>query len=301
MAGPKAVVTGSLGIDSIRTPAGSARDVLGGAAVYAGLASRIFARTGIVSVVGRDFSYWKQLRGLDVSGVEVRDGKTFRWSGKYSGAMDEAEHLKVELGVLSGFSPKLPESYLGAKFFFLGNASPRTQLEVLEQAKRAKPAFRAIDTGYLWISKSKRLLERAISLADCLVLNDGEARMLTGKQSLIAAAETLSEIGPEYVIIKKGENGALLFCEREGHFFSPSYPVPCLIDPTGAGDSFGGALTGFLASKGRVTDSLIRRGIVYASAVASFTVSGFGPKPLEKLTRRQANFRFRQFRNLVRF
>ncbi|MFH0962363.1 MAG: PfkB family carbohydrate kinase [archaeon] len=299
MVGPKAVVAGVVGIDCIETPSGRARNVPGGPALYAGIASGLFAPTGIVSVVGRDFTHWNCFKGCDVSGIETRPGKTFRWEGRYSGSMNEAKTLRTDLNVSEKFHPEIPESYARAKFIFLANADPASQMEILKQF--GKPAFTALDTMNYWISKKRRPLLRAISMVDCLLLNEGEARMLTKKESLISAAESLSAKGPEYVVIKKGEHGALLFCEREGHFFSPSYPISRLIDPTGAGDSFGGALTGFLASRGKVTEALLRKGVVYASSVASFTVSGFGADPLTKLTKAKVEARFNRFRKLVRF
>jgi sugar/nucleoside kinase (ribokinase family) len=298
MASPKTIVAGVIGLDDLKTPFGKAKGVLGGPAVYAAMASRIFSRTGVISVVGTDFSNWKSLAGLDTSGISVKKGKTFRWVGEYSGAMNEARTIRTDLNVSDGFQPVLSDSYRRAPFLFLANADPAQQISMMEQS-RAK--FKALDTMNYWINHTRKNLLRAISMADCLIVNDGEARMLTGEASLVIASSRLLELGPKYVIVKKGEHGALLVGERSGHFFSPSYPVPKVIDPTGAGDSFGGALTGFLASKGKVTEPLLRQGIVWAGAVASYTVSGFGTRTIGRITRAQVAKRFAEFRKIVRF
>ncbi len=303
---PSSIIYGVVGIDDLETPAGRVRGVLGGPAVYAALASRLFAPTGIVSVVGRDFSakHRKALSGIDLSGLCVhRSELTFRWKGRYTGSMDCAETIRTDLNVVASRRPQVPEFYRApGRYVFLGNADPDTQLEFLSMMRQ--PRFVALDTMNYWISSKRGRLLEVIARCDALLVNEGEARQLTGEHGLVSAAARLVRMGPSYVIIKKGEHGTLLAGERgnrRSHFFSPSYPVRRVIDPTGAGDSFGGALVGFLASKGKVTESLVRQAIVWAGAAASYTVESFGTSALAGAGRRQVARRYSAFRGLVRF
>jgi sugar/nucleoside kinase (ribokinase family) len=297
------IVYGVVGFDDLETPAGRVAGVLGGPAVYAALASRLFAPTGIVSVVGGDFSasHRKALSGIDLAGLSVdKTEKTFRWAARYRGSMDSAETLRTDLNVVGKSIPPVPEIYRKpGKFLFLGNADPRAQREFL--AKIPRPSFVALDTMNYWISSAKKELLETISLADALLVNDAEARDITGEQNLVSAMEKLTSLGPKYVIVKKGEHGALLFGEKGKHFFSPSYPVRQVVDPTGAGDSFGGAFVGFLASRKKVSEPAVRQAIVWAGAVASHTVEGFGTSTLARVSRAKVGERYSEFKKLVKF
>ena len=279
-------MVGSIGIDDVKTRTADRKNLMGGSLPFSTAASSFFAKTGAVGVVGSDFPVsfdrrW-QAFGIDLAGVQRKEGATFRWACKYDDNMIERATLKTELGVFASFMPLLPDSYGKAPFVLLGNIQPELQLHVLNQAKFAK--FIALDTMNLWIDIAKPALRKVIRRVHLLTLNDGEARMLTGKWNLCDCAEAILKMGPSYVVIKKGEHGALLF-SKKGVFIVPAYPVRKLVDPTGAGDSFAGAFMGYLARAGRVTDGLMREALVTASAMASFGVEGFSLERFEKLTR----------------
>ena len=281
----KVWMVGSIGIDDVKTRTADRKNLMGGSLPFCTVAASFFAKAGAVGVVGSDFpaafSRRWQAFGTDLAGVQHKEGATFRWACEYDANMIERATLKTELGVFASFMPELPESYRQAPFVLLGNIQPELQLHVLKQAKGAK--FIALDTMNLWIDIARPALRKVIRRVDLLTLNDGEARMLTGKWNLCDCAEALLKMGPSYVVIKKGEHGALLFSNK-GVFIVPAYPVRKLADPTGAGDSFAGAFMGFLARAGRVTDGLMREALVHASAVASFGVEGFSLERFEKLT-----------------
>lgn len=281
----KVWMVGSIGIDDVKTRTADRRNLMGGSLPFSTAAASFFAKTGAVGVVGDDFpatfdGRWKAF-GIDLTGVQRKEGATFRWACEYDTNMIERATLKTELGVFASFLPELPEAYRQAPFVLLGNIQPDLQRHVLKQAHGAK--FVALDTMNLWIEIAKPALRAVIRHVHLLTLNDGEARMLTGKWNLCECAERILKMGPSYVVIKKGEHGALLF-SRKGVFIVPAYPVRKLVDPTGAGDSYAGAFMGYLARAGRVTDGLMREALVHASAVASFGVEGFSLERFEKLT-----------------
>jgi len=281
---PRVVIVGSVALDTIRTPFDRKKDVLGGSLTYAALASSRFAATGAVGVVGTDFpARWTGLlarAGVDIRGLARRQGRTFRWSGVYEKDMINRRTLATELNVFADFRPDLPADYRRAPFFLIGNISPDLQLRVLEQAPAAR--FVAADTMNLWIKTDRRRLVKLISQTDTLMLNDEEARLLTGRHNLAACAEALLALGPSYLVIKKGEHGAMLF-SRRGIFLTPAYPVSDVRDPTGAGDSFAGAFIGALAASGRVSDAAVRDALIWGSVVASFSVENFGADSLARV------------------
>lgn len=274
---------GSIGIDDIKTRTAERKNLMGGSLPFSTAAASFFAKTGAVGVVGDDFSARFEKRwqafGVDLQGVQKTAGKTFRWACEYDSDMVERTTLKTELGVFEHFSPELPEAYKRAPFVLLGNIQPKLQEHVLKQAVRAK--FVALDTMNLWIQTARKDLLKVIRSVDLLTLNDGEARLLTGKWNLCDCAAAILRMGPTYVAIKKGEHGSMLFYGKE-IFIVPSYPVRRLVDPTGAGDSYAGAFMGYLARAGKVTDKLVRKSLFYASAVASIGVEGFSLERFEK-------------------
>jgi sugar/nucleoside kinase (ribokinase family) len=280
----KLVIVGSIGIDTIETPFERREDVLGGSDSYACAAASFYTRTGMVGVVGTDFpvEYRAQYEkfGIDLEGLQTAEGETFRWSGVYEDDMINRSTISTDLNVFADFSPELPESYVDAPYVLLGNISPELQLHVLDQVKN--PQFVIADTMDLWISISREALVNVIGKVNMLMLNDSEVRMLTGEHNLVKCANMVLDMGPEYVVVKKGEHGAMLV-SKDGIFILPAYPIDKVVDPTGAGDSFAGAFMGALAAGGKTTNSDVRRCMVTASTVASFAVEGFGLDLMESL------------------
>ena len=280
-------MVGSIGIDDIETRTASRKNLLGGSLPFATIAGTFAGmKIGAVGVVGSDFSSafsrrWEKF-GIDLEGVQRKRGPNFRWACRYDENMIERTTLKTELGVFADFKPELPESYKAASFVLLGNIQPDLQLHVLDQA--SKPRFVALDSMNLWIDTARPALEQIIARANLVTLNDGEARQLTGKWNLRDCAADIQAMGPKYVLIKKGEHGALLFTKKE-LFIIPAYPVKTLEDPTGAGDTFAGAFIGYLAKVRIVNTMMLRKSLVFASAVASFCVEGFSTESLERITK----------------
>ena len=279
------VIVGSIGLDDIETPFETRKKLLGGSVSYACAAASYFSKTGMVGVVGDDFpdeylALYKSF-GIDMSGLQKTAGKTFAWSGVYEADMINRRTLSTELNVFADFSPVLPESYRDAPCFLLANISPQLQLHVLDQA--VAPKFVVADTMNLWIDIARDPLMEVISRVDMLTLNDEEARMLAGEHNLRACAGKILEYGPRYVVIKKGEHGAMLFSE-EGIFITPAYPVNQVCDPTGAGDAFAGGFMGTLAKGGAISEAAIRRALLCGSAVASFAVEQFSLDALQALS-----------------
>jgi len=295
------LVVGSIAFDCIKTPAAEVHDVLGGAAVYFSLAASHFSPVRLVGVVGRDFpeSHLKMLadRGVDTAGVEVAGGKTFRWSGEYFGGMNRRETRSVELNVFESFEPKIPARFRESEYVFLANAPPSTQASVLDQVR--KPRFVMADTMDLWIRTQRSDLDALLRRVDGIVINDDEARLLTGSESLVRAGKDILEMGPQRVVLKKGEHGGMLFT-REKVIPLPAYPVAELRDPTGAGDSFAGGLMGYLASAGNVETASFQRALARATVLASFTVEDFGVRRLLEARREDIEQRYREYCSLLR-
>ncbi|MFZ5897372.1 MAG: PfkB family carbohydrate kinase [Myxococcota bacterium] len=296
------LIVGSMAFDDLELPSENAKDVVGGAATYAAYAASLFAPARIVAVVGRDFpeSELNELsrRGVDVSGVERKDGKTFRWAGRYAANLQSRTTLDTQLNVFADFKPRVPDAFRDSPFVLLGNIQPGLQLEVLEQARA--PKMVAADTMNFWISGERPTLMKVLSRIDVLVINDEEARQLAEEHNIKRAARAILAMGPKRLIIKRGEFGAMLF-DGSGVFFAPAYPLENEIDPTGAGDTFAGALIGFVASQTQFDAGTLKRGLMTATAVASFCVEGVGTRRTRALTRNDVAARLEELRGLVRF
>lgn len=295
------LVVGSVALDTVETPHGKVEEALGGSAVYFSLAARLFTDVMLAGVVGEDFpEEWKGLlrdRGVDISGLEVRVGKTFRWSGKYEGDMNEATTLAVDLNVFGEYEGVLPEELRGCDYVFLANGSPVLQRSVIQQMRQ--PKLVVCDTMNHWIASHREELDKMLSELDGVVMNDGEARMYTGETNLVAAAERLLESGVEFAVVKKGEHGAL-GVTREGVFALPSVPLEEVRDPTGAGDSFGGAMIGYMANAGDHGHEALKRAVAYGCVVASFTVEDFSVRRLAGVTRAEVEERFRSYSGMLK-
>lgn len=296
------VVVGSIAIDNIFTRDDRAEGVLGGSASYAATAVGRFDKALLVGVVGRDFppKYIQLFKRnhIDLRGLEIVEGKTFTWTGKYKENFDDRETLDIQLNTFSDFHPKIPAAYRVSKFVLLGNIQPDLQREVLGQV--GKRAFIMADTMDLWINTTRDALEKLIGKVHALVLNDSEAALLTGQRNIYEAAKAIQARGPKIVIVKKGSNGSILF-NGKTIFSVPAYPVRRVADPTGAGDSFAGAVMGFLASRGRVNDGLLRKALVYGTVTASYTVSAFSLKALDGLKKKSIERRYAELANITRF
>ncbi len=293
---PELVIVGSIGIDTIETPREKRVEILGGSVSYACAAASFFVKTGMVGVVGTDFprehrTLWEKM-GIDLAGLQTEEGRTFRWSGIYEENMDNRRTLATELNVFERFSPELPEIYRDAPYLFLGNISPDLQLHVLEQIH--SPKFVLIDTMDLWIDIARDKLVEVVDKCDMLTLNESEARLFTGTHSLMTAAEKLLAMGPQFVLIKKGESGSMLF-SRESLFLLHAFPLDDFKDPTGAGDTFAGGLMGALAESGRIDEPAIRRAMGYGSVTAAFGVEEFSLERLSSLDRKQIDRRVETF------
>jgi len=298
------LVTGSIGIDTIRTPYGHNKDCLGGSAVHFSMGAGMFAHVKFLGVMGEDcpFDFQDIFAGRDVDfeGLELRKGsKTFRWSGSYEGDMNEAQTDAVELNVLAESPPPIPDSYRDCEFVFLANTAPELQMKLLDQL--GSPTFVAADTMNHWIVTEKDDLLDLLDRIDMLIVNEGEARLLTGQQNLITAAEKILDLGPRFVIIKKGEYGAMLHDANGDTFLLPAYPTPIVIDPTGAGDSFAGGLMGYLAQSGNVDLTTLRNAMVYGTVVASFTIGDFSIHGIRSATREMIEERFDRMRQVTQF
>ncbi|WP_066222594.1 PfkB family carbohydrate kinase [Formosa haliotis] len=298
------VIVGTVAFDAIETPFGKTDKILGGAATYIGLSAAQFnVDSAIVSVVGNDFpqEYLDLLseRNIDISGLEiVNDGKTFFWSGRYHFVMNTRDTLATELNVLADFNPIVPEAYKKAEVVMLGNLHPLVQLGVIEQMEN--PKLTILDTMNFWMDNALEDLHKVIAKVDVITINDEEARQLTGEYSLVTAAQKIFALGPKFVVIKKGEHGALLFHKQ--HIFSaPALPLKSVFDPTGAGDTFAGGFAGYLAKTNDFTFENMKTAIIYGSALASFCVEEFGTKRLEKVTDSELKTRLQQFKELTTF
>lgn len=297
------LIVGSVALDSVETPQGNIDNALGGAATYGAVAASLFAPVHLVGVVGEDFPQehleFLKSRGIDLAGLQIIEGgNTFRWKGDYNADLNQAVTHETHLGVFEHFEPSLPENYRDAQFVFLANINPELQLRTLEQVK--SPKLVLCDTMNLWINIAREHVFEVFKNVDIAVLNDGEAKMLTEQDNLIIAGRQLRELGPRYVIIKKGEHGALLFSD-EGIFASVSYPLDKVVDPTGAGDSFAGSLIGYLAKTGDISLENIKRAVVYGSVVASTTVQDFSLASLKALTTEEVERRYSVVKSMSAF
>jgi sugar/nucleoside kinase (ribokinase family) len=294
-------IVGSIGIDTIETPTEKQEEILGGSVSYACAAASFFTHTGMVGVVGTDFpkeflETWENM-SIDLEGLQTVEGKTFRWSGVYEENMDNRRTLSTDLNVFETFSPELPEDYCSAPYLFLGNIHPALQLHVLEQVRN--PRFVLIDTMDLWINIAKEDLVKVISKCTMLTLNESEAQLFTGELTLNNAAKKLLELGPDYVLIKKGGNGSMLFTQDDT-FLLHAYPLDSFKDPTGAGDTFAGGFMGALAASGKTDKESIRQAMVYGSIVASFGVEEFSLDRLKQLDREAIEARTTEFKEMCR-
>jgi sugar/nucleoside kinase (ribokinase family) len=299
------LVVGSIALDTVKTPLAEHADLLGGSASYASVSASFFTPVQLVGVVGDDFpkphlDYFRA-RQIDLAGLQIVPGKTFRWSGEYLWDLNTRETRSVELNVFEHFSPELPAAYRNAPLVLLANIAPKLQSHVLDQMQR--PRFVIADTMDLWINIALADLKALLARVDLLILNDGEARLLTGETSLIKAGRKIQDMGPRYVALKKGEHGCLLFGPGAEFFSCGAYPLEDIHDPTGAGDTFAGGLTGYLArhSHGEVTFAELRQAIVWGSVLASFNVEAFSLERLRTLTQADIDERYRLFRLMQQF
>lgn len=297
---PSLVVIGTVAIDTISTPFGKNREVFGGSGAYFSYAASFFSPVGLVAVVGEDFpqSYRAVLaeRGIDLSHLKTLSGQTFRWAGKYEGDMNCAQTLQTDLNVLLDFKPQL--HYAGEiPFLFLANIDPDLQMNILNQSQKTKPKWVAMDTMNFWIESKLPALKHVLARVNAVVLNDGEARLISKESNLLRAAQKISGLGPEYVIIKKGEHGGILYHNKK-LFVIPAYPLEEVFDPTGAGDSFAGAMMGYLASTGKASFENVCRAMAYGTVTASFTVEKFGLDRLRSLKREEIDERLEVLRKI---
>jgi len=309
------LVVGSVALDSIQTPFGKVKDALGGSATYFSAAARLYDEVNLVAVVGTDFpqehiDFFRE-RGVNLDGLQIAEGKTFRWSGRYGYDMNTAETLDTQLNVFSTFHPELPDKYRDSEYIFLANIDPVLQLEILSQIRR--PRLIVLDTMNYWINYRKETLSQAISAVDIVLINEAEARQYANTFSLIRAARRILDQGPEALVVKKGEYGAVMYANGDtptrSFFVAPAYPLEKIKDPTGAGDSFAGGFVGYLAQQGRAVPHRpmsamkddMRRAIVHGSVVASFTVEDFGVARLRTITMDDILTRYREFKDFTNF
>ena len=294
------VVVGSVALDTVETPRGRVEDALGGAALYFSLAASFFTPVPMVRVLGADFPrttlHELRTRGIDLAGVEEAPGKTFRWSGRYHEDVNVRDTLHLDLGVFADFRPKLPPAYRDSQHVFLANIDPVLQASVLDQLPA--PGIVGCDTMNHWILESRPALERLLARVGILVINDEEARLLSGERNIVKAAARILSMGPKSVLIKRGEYGVIQFA-GDSVYAVPAFPLEEVTDPTGAGDCFAGGFMGELARSGDLSPLGIRRAIVFGSVMGSFVVEDFGPRRLLQLTRDDIDRRYRQFVSLT--
>ena len=301
----KLLIVGTVAFDAIETPFGKTDKILGGAATFIGLSASFFnVKSAIVSVVGEDFpqEYLDLLtdRDIDISGIEiVKGGKTFFWSGRYHNDLNSRDTLVTELNVLADFQPKVPAEYKDSDVVMLGNLHPMVQISVLDQMT-SKPKLVVLDTMNFWMDCALPELHEVMKRVDVITINDEEARQLSGEYSLVKAAAKIHTMGPKYVVIKKGEHGALLFQGKE-IFFAPALPLEEVFDPTGAGDTFAGGFSGFIAQSENISFENMKNAIIYGSNLASFCVEKFGTERMLNLEKEEVYDRLKQFRALTQF
>ncbi len=301
----KLLIVGTVAFDAIETPFGKTDKILGGAATYIGLSSSYFQlQSAIVSVVGNDFpqEYLNLLQSkhIDISGIEiVKDGKTFFWAGRYHNDLNTRDTLDTQLNVLADFNPVVPDNFKDAEVVMLGNLHPSIQISVLDQLAK-KPKLVVLDTMNFWMDCALDELKQVIKRIDIITINDEEARQLSGEYSLVKAAEVIHAMGPKYVVIKKGEHGALLF-QDNNVFFAPALPLKDVFDPTGAGDTFAGGFAGYMAQCQTISFNNMKNAIIYGSTLASFCVEQFGTQRMEVLSKEEVDIRLKQFKMLTQF
>lgn len=301
----KLLIVGSVAFDAIETPFGKTDKILGGAAPYIALsASQFNIESAIISIIGDDFpeEYLEMLRSknIDTAAIErVKGGKTFFWSGKYHNDMNSRDTLETQLNVLADFNPIVPDAYKNVDIVMLGNLHPMVQLGVLKQLS-SKPKLAVLDTMNFWMDNALEDLKKVIGHVDVITINDEEARQLSGEYSLVKAARVIENMGPAYVVIKKGEHGAFLFHKGQV-FFAPALPLEEVFDPTGAGDTFAGGFTGYLTKTGDLSFENMKKAIIHASNLASFSVEKFGTERMQHLKKEEVQKRLRQFKELTQF
>lgn len=294
------LVVGSTAFDTVETPHGTAVDCLGGSSTYFALAARLFTKVRLVSVVGQDFPQkHRQLleaNGIDLTGVETKPGKTFRWHGRYSADMNSRETIDVQLNTFGDFKPQVPTAFRDTPFVFLANGSPATQASVLDQMQA--PRFCVADTMDLWIERERAGLLALLRRIDGLIVNDSEVKQLTGKTNLIQAGRACLSLGPKLVIVKKGEHGCFVF-SNFFHYALPAYPTETVVDPTGAGDSFAGGFMGYLANCNSISLWNMKRAVAYGTCAASLNVEGFGVQRLAEATLETLERRYQELQQFV--
>ena len=296
------LVVGSVALDSIETPFGKRKEILGGSATFFSISASFFDKVNIIATVGEDFpkKYLQLLkkRGIGTNGIAVNKGKTFRWEGRYEYDMNVAHTLATHLNVFQNFAPEIPKSLKNPSILFLANIDPDLQDSVLRQVNR--PKLIACDSMNHWIANKRRSLEKFLHKVDIFLLNDAEARQLSGEANLIKAAKAIVSRGPKAVVIKKGEHGALYYF-RGSHFLAPAYPLDNVYDPTGAGDTFAGGMIGYLSKAGKLDNVSIRKSIVYGSILASFVVEDFSMNKLLKISMDDVGKRYNELKEMTKF
>jgi len=296
------LVVGSIAYDSVKTPFGKKDEVLGGSALYCGLAASFFVPVNLVSVVGEDFSKrylnFLRKRNIDTEGLQIKKGKTFRWKAEYSHNLNNRRTLATHLNVLRDFKPELPKNYKDSKYIFLANLDPYMQQMVLD--KLSNPKLVACDTMSLWIETKRDSLMKLLKRVEIFIINESEARELTAEPNLIKAGHKICNLGPKMVILKKGENGALLL-SKSFKFLSVAYPLEAVYDPTGSGDVFAGGFMGYLAKQNKLTKSCFKKALIYGTILASFNVESFSIERLKRLNRKDIDKRYKELRRLTHF
>ncbi len=294
------LVVGSIALDTVETPFGKVEDSPGGSALYFSAAASFFAPVNVVGVVGKDFDFeqidFLRQRNVDLGGLMVEDGLTFRWGGRYKKDMNRRVTLFTYLNVFEQFTPRIPPHYQDSTYIFLANIDPELQLKVLESVKN--PRLTVLDTMNFWISGKREALEKVIQQVDVLIVNDEEIRELTGSVRLYSAASELLTRGPKALVIKKGEHGAILVT-NEGYFFTPAYPVEHVLDPTGAGDTFAGGFLGYLAAQKEISHHHFKQAVIYGSTVASFVVEDFSFSRLKQITAEDVHQRASELKQMM--
>jgi len=296
------VIAGSIGIDTVETPLDRKENILGGSASYACAAASFYTKTGMIGIAGTDFpedykDIWRNMN-IDLDGLQIESGKTFRWSGKYASNMDNRETLSTELNVFEKFSPLMPKNYQDAPYLFLGNFHPKLQLDVLNLSKN--PKFVLIDTMDLWINTEQDQLIKVIKKCNMLTLNESEAKLFTNEGNLINAAKKLIELGPDFILIKKGAHGSILY-SKDSIFLLHAFPISNCCDPTGAGDSFAGGLMGMLSKLNKISLETIREAMIYGTVIASFGIEEFSLDRFTSLQNNEIEQRIHDFKNMCSF